>query len=246
MLYSETDECLINMTLKDASDMLHGKDNSLPGYFTREVLFQIPEIRYSGLTEKESENVARLIRELLYISKMENRYNEVSITFDLEKALNEKEDYVCTLGDETSVPFCSDPNTARLLRSTNRLVIVNLHNHPNNSGVFIKDAIAFAIRENIKLMAVVNHKGEVSYLLRNKCVDLTPCIASALEMFNGDEEGVYIIATDMLSLAERKEFKTRLFKEFAEHGVEYQPYISKADYEKLLEAELEEQYEDKQ
>ena len=133
-------------------------------------LGNIPYIRYPGFSKDNNLEALEAAREVLYKARTENKSNGTAMTYKLDRYRGEN-DYALVFGDETSVKFMSDPKTKEIVETTNDLAVINLHNHPKGSSFSFNDMGIFLMTGNIRLMTVLNNKGEISALFRCKQMD---------------------------------------------------------------------------
>lgn len=109
-------------------------------------------------------------------SRNNNSFGEVSITYNLE----DPDNYIVVRGSDSNVNFMSDLDVADLLAVSDALSIVSFHNHPNNSDVSLKDLTVFCTIPQVRLMSIVNARGQVSFFLKTEETDLTRLFVSSI------------------------------------------------------------------
>lgn len=147
-------------------------------WFSLSSISKVPRIEYPGFTEKECVEVQEQTKNVLRASRNENNYKEVAITYKKD-ANNDDKEYIKVLGDYTSVFIMKNEKVCELLNISNKneeLVVISIHNHPNDSGFSINDIFIFSENPSIKLMEIVNKNGDVSFLLRPKNIDLSKLV----------------------------------------------------------------------
>ena len=229
MLYSESEDKYLDMTMQDAYDKLRGINNSNPGFFSHEIFSKLPTLSFDFFSQEEDDNFNKMVKEVLIHSKLYNSYNEVQITYNTEKLLLSPDDYVPVYGDEKSVKFLSDENTKRLVDAADCLAIVTVHNHPDITDFSLKDMIIFSGIPKIKLMSVVNKNGEVSVLYRTRECGLLENMAKHFSFICGDETSFSVRAIELLSENEKKELKLKFVADLELFGAGYVPLIKRGD-----------------
>ena len=227
MLYSESENANIDVKLQDAYAHLHGTDNGNPYFFSYSIFSKLPKISLKSFSEEENDILNKLIREVLYHSKLHNHCKEVQITYDNSKILKDTTDYVAVYGNEKEVSFFTNKATRELVESAKGLVVVTLHNHTDITDLYLKDMIVFAGVPTIKMMAEVNTNGQVSVFGRTKECDLLPVFIKCYESVIGNEQSFSIEALDLLNAKERMAIKENFVKEAQKYGAKYFPLITK-------------------
>lgn len=209
------------------------------GWFSVSAVSNIPLISFPGMSQRECEEVLRQSQNVLRISRNENNYKEVAITYSLNNNdINSK--YCVVLGDSSAVYIMHDKDTKDLLErenSYNDLVVVSIHNHPNDGNFSLNDLFIFAKNPCIKLMEIVNRKGEVSFLYSSRYIDLgdivtknildvAPDFAERKKKYEDNNETVLRLS-DILTPVERKQIIKETLFDYQRRGVYYSEYISK-------------------
>lgn len=234
MLLTDNEDNYINMSMQDAYNKLNGKNNDLPGFFSYEIFSKLPTISFDFFTQNEDDNFNKLIKEVLIHSKLYNHYNEVQITYDINKILQDVGDYVPVYGTHNDVKFYSDPRTKEIIDNAEGLLVVSLHNHTDNTDFSLKDLLAFSGINKIKIMAVVNIEGEVSILYRTKECDLLPIIIKYFDEITNGEKQFNLESVELLTPTEKKYIKDNFYKEIEDYGCEYIPFIKKNDNRSII------------
>ena len=106
---------------------------------------------------------------LLNISRLKNNCNEVALTYRLDGDifLNASERISVVYGAENQVDIFSDEKTKKLFETAKELVIVSMHNHPNDTSYSFSDLLFFYRHDEIRLFIVVTNTGKVSSLSRD-------------------------------------------------------------------------------
>ena len=141
------------------------KEKQIPGWFSIAAIQKVPYINFPYFTKEENDEFHTQVKNVLRISRNENHYKEVAITYNKEEKGAEKI-YRKVLGDENSVLFIGDKETKKIIQKSNKekMIVVSIHNHPNDTGFSIQDMFVFSQNIGITLMAIVNTQGEISFL----------------------------------------------------------------------------------
>ncbi len=233
--YSRNNDFLLNAMLIDELDSIDGTSKK----FSCSVVRNVPFIRFPGMTLEENATIFRLSQEVLLKSIFDNHYNDVSIIYRMdlsrENKDSKKEDYQdrfsVVYGNECSGPIIDDEKLAMILASADNLVIVSFRNHTNASVFSLKDITIFSQYDNIRLMEMVNSKGEVSILYKPEKIDLKKVIDDKIvelipECKEKIKSGQFL--TDILSSEEKSKIVKASIQSFEEKGVEYSGYIDKS------------------
>lgn len=190
---------------------------------------KIPFVKFPDIPLEESNKLFDLERLLLSISKNENN-NEVAITYKLYKELNEtEEDRIAIVkGDEHEVDLGADSKTFHLLQS-DRLAVINMHNHPNCSNFSLYDISFFLRNDSIKLLILLSNKGELNYILKNKRYNRIENVALFVESFKKIcPNAVKGYSIDLEKLSEKDMIKaTNMWiKESQKYGIKYEHVLN--------------------
>lgn len=225
------------------------EEKKLPGFFTLQAVDAVPFIQFPGFSEKECREVQIQTQNVMRTSLILNKYGEVAITYSRGDNFKEKK-YCTVLGDYSSVPIMEDKATASLINFANKandVVIISIHNHPNNSLFSLNDLLIFSENSSIKLMEIVNGKGEVSYLFRPHAIDLHNSVAKMIvntvpdfverksNWLKTHTDGVFNFS-DLLQYKERQQIVKNTLIYFEKHDVLYSPYIDQIQADLLLES----------
>lgn len=216
-------------------------------WFSLSAISNVPYIEYPGFSKEECKEVQEQTKNVLRISRNENNYQEVAITYKKDSNVKEKE-YFKVLGDYSSVLIMDDEDTRNLLHLSNEkndLVVISIHNHPNNSRFSINDLLVFTENPSIKLMEIVNGKGEISFLLRPREIDLHNLISSNIIDFVPDfidrkftwklqNQNKSFKISDLINLDERKQIVKESLLELQQRGCIYCDYISNETISKVI------------
>lgn len=217
-----------------------------PNWFGINVISNVPYISFPGFSEKECKEVQEQARNVLKISRNENNYKEVAITYKRDNS-TEKKDYYKILGDYTSVPIMADERTSKLINFSNNnheLVVISIHNHPNNSRFSINDLLVFTENPSIKLMEIVNKNGEVSFLFRpyelnlhnivtRSITDNVPDFNDRKNLWKENNPDKYFKLSDLLNFKERTIIVSDVICELLERGVCYCRYVNQEQAKNL-------------
>ena len=217
--YGLDQENYLNSVVFDEIDKLNkAGDTTKPGFFTYQAIQNIPLIRYKGLSDKENKNAQQMAEEVLIRSKRDNNYNDVSIVYDYK----DPDNCAIVYGDEDSVKFMSDEKTRDLIHSTNPLMIMSFHNHPDDTNISFDDLAIFCIMNQIRVMSIINSKGELSYINRHRNIDLTTIFASCVNEVIKEERSL-----QNLTKEEKKLISNNLLEKLDDVGVVYHNWDSK-------------------
>lgn len=234
----------MNAVLLDGISRLAGEAEDYPGYFGFEVIQNVPYINYPGLTDEQNSFAQAMAKQVLIVSKRENQFKEVAITYNL----NNPDDYIVTKGSDNMVFYKDDKDVENLLNKSEPMMIVSLHNHPNNSEISFADLSIFCLSDQIKLMSIVNTRGEVSFLERTKNINLMPVMLSSLSKFAPDIRQRTIInpqkdVVELISPNECSQIRNNLLESIQKCGIIYHEQVSKGiDLDFKIEKPLEEEY----
>ena len=162
---------LLETILKGMEELENEK--KMPGWFSVASISNVPYIEYPGLTKKECLEVQEQTRNVLRYSRNINKYGEVAIVYEIGD--NSKEKYKIAFGNKSRIKIMDNQQIKSLVSNNNiknNLVTVCIHNHPNSSGFSVSDLFMFSQNQCIKIMAIVNKEGQVSFLMREKATDL--------------------------------------------------------------------------
>lgn len=214
-------EDYLNSVVFDEIDKLNkAGDTTKTGFFTYQAIQNIPLIKYKGLSDKENKKAKQIAEEVLIRSKRDNNYNEVSIVYDYK----DPDNYAIVYGDEDSVKFMSDEKTRDLIHSANPLMIMSFRNYPDDTNISFDDLAIFCIMNQIRVMSIINSKGELSYINRHRNIDLTTIFASCVnEVIKEKEERIL----QNLTKEEKKLISNNLLEKLDDVGVVYHNWDSK-------------------
>jgi hypothetical protein len=216
---------------------LQGKIND-NGWFSITAISNVPYIAYPNLTKEQCFEIQEQTKNVLRISRNENQFQEVAITYSLNDQSKDK--YKKILGNFDSIIINDDPNTQELFKKANEkkdLIIISIHNHPNDSPFSITDLLLFCENPSIKIMEIVNRQGEVSFLLRpipvrytivtDNILDVEPSYITKVKTFKVKyPESKIIKISDII---ENKKIRQNIFEEslieLQSKGVFYSKYV---------------------
>lgn len=215
------------------------EEKKLPGWFSLTSISNIPFISYPNFSEEECKEVQIQTKNVLRISRNENNYKEVSILY------NKNNIFECfkILGDFNKVDLTLSQDAFELIRNKNKnkdMVLISIHNHPNNSKFSLSDLIVFAENLSIKLMQIVNTKGEISFLLKPDNVNLKNIVISTIlnivpdykiRIENNNNE---LNLLNLLSSKEKEMIVSEIILQFCENNVIYFDYLDKKDINTYL------------
>ena len=205
-------------------------------YFSVTAISNIPLVHFPGFSEKECKRVQEMSKEVMRLSKNRNNYKEVCISY--RKDSENDEENIIVFGDYNKVPFMDNEQLRTLIEQMNKennVVIVSIHNHPNNSNFSINDLLVFSVNPSIKLMVIINKEGNISFLERNSNRDLNNIVSRTITEFVPDyNERVNKLKKESFSIADlipdvhtRKEIYKESIKGLQQNGVLYSGYIDK-------------------
>lgn len=216
----------VNNLIIDGINELNGEYNNSYKFFPFSVLLNISCIKYPDLSENQLSTLYSMEREVLITSKRENNYNEVSITYDMTKDKTDDSAFIKIKGTENSVNFFNNSDIISLFDKTDDLCIVNLHNHPNNSDFSIRDLLIFSNLDQLKIMEIINTKGEISFLYKPYKIDLSKIVLQSIVETKQNIEDIKDIF-DNITNEEHKQIVKKCLDIFQEKGVIYSPYLNK-------------------
>jgi len=136
---------------------------------TEEAINKVPRIEYKGIPETEYDNIQKIAKKVLEISKEENNSNEVAITYSLDsqKLITENREYIgISLGEEHGVDPLNSTISYHLITSTKNCIIIVMHNHPSLSDFSLLDIKFFLKYESVKMMIVITNLGSITYIVK--------------------------------------------------------------------------------
>lgn len=210
------------------------------GWFSLSAVSNVPFISFPGLTQKECCEVQEQIKNVLRISRNDNTYKKVAIIYSLNE-YNLSKRYKKVLGNASIVRIMDDEPTKALLREEDQkgnLVVISIHNHPNNSSFSLNDLYVFCKNSSIKLMCIVNREGEVSFLMRSgqadlskivtqNIVDFVPDFAEKKKEYEKENGSANVKIADIIEPDKRKEIIRESIMQFQNSGVFFSKYIGK-------------------
>ena len=136
---------------------------------TDEAINRIPYIKFPGFTEEQCLRIQQLEKMLLNIARLKNNSNEAVLTYRLDgdSFSNATERIAVAYGNEERVDVFSDEKTKRLFETSKELMIISIHNHPNDTFYSFNDLLFFYKHDEIRLFNVVTNTGNISSLSRN-------------------------------------------------------------------------------
>ncbi len=241
-LISRNTDSLMSELITNGLDRLEGVENSNPFFFDLSVISNIPKINLPELSDDEQDAILTLSKEVLLESKKNNRYKEVSITYRMDKKPEEAGAFVVAKGDSKSVKFLEDNATREMIENSGKNVIINFHNHPDGATFSIKDLFIFSFFQQIKMMEIINHKGQVSvlckpdtlghnltHIIEQEIKNICPDIRSRYEQLKEENEDAEIM--DVLTSKEKIAIVDNCIHEFESLGIIYLDYKGCDDLE---------------
>lgn len=214
----------------------------------------IPYIEYPELNDSQNHNIFTFARTVLRFSRNDNNFNEVAITFSLNDLpniselsdLEIKKKFAVVFGDEDSVKFMSDPNTANLMDKTSELAIVNMHNHRRGANFSFRDLSIFTMTDNIKIMIIIDNEGHTNSLYRCKNADSKELLHKALiecipDLQKRLTETPHTSIIDIIKKDEQRNLINSILNNFEDYGIIYTGWTERANSKKISEF-LQEKY----
>lgn len=209
------------------------------GWFSLSAISNIPLISFPGMSKRECEEVLVQAQNVLRISRNKNNYKEVAITYSVDDD-NIENKYKTVIGEISSVYIMQDEETKSLLEKENQndnLVVISIHNHPNDGNFSVNDLFIYEKNPCIRLMEIVNRKGEVSFLYKPKHVDLKNIVLKNIidvipdflqRKQNYEQNGKSLLSlSEILTLEERRQISKETIFDFQQHGVYFCQYVGK-------------------
>ena len=235
---------LLETILKGIEELENEK--KIPGWFSVASISNVPYIKYPGLTEKECLEIQEQTRNVLRYSRNINKYGEVAIVYEIGD--DSKEKYKIAFGNENRIKIMDNQQIKSLVSSNNiknNLVAVCIHNHPNSSGFSVSDLFMFSQNQCIKIMAIVNKEGQVSFLMREKATDLCNIVLNnivenvsyfigKLDTFKSKQ--IDFSLSDIIEKGTLKKIVDSSLNDFKILGILYKSYMD-ASYNKIVSTE---------
>ena len=142
---------------------------------TEEAIRNIPFVHYPEIKEEESYYIYKLEKLLLKLAKEENDSREAAFVYNmkaskkdlnLDKYNKQCMAYAFVKGSESEVDISGDRKANKLINSTKEVVLVSMHNHPNNTTFSLNDCAFFLRNRNIKIFIDIHQNGIVEYMAR--------------------------------------------------------------------------------
>jgi hypothetical protein len=191
---------------------------------------KVPYVKYPDVSPDECSKLHELEVLLLGLSQKENNSNEVAITYRLYKEPNETEDdrIAIVYGDEHEVDLGADTKTFHLLQSE-RLAIINMHNHPNCSNFSLYDISFFLRNDSVKLLILLSNKGELNYLSKSEDYSRMHNVALLLDVFrkvvpNSVQD--MVINLKRISTSDMLKATSTWIKEAQHYGIRYEHVLN--------------------
>lgn len=216
------------------------EEKSCTGWFPINAISNIPYIKYPFLSDEQNEEIYEQAKQVLILSRTRNQYKETSITYNIDETKDSTK-YVKVFGGYNTIHLMDDKEVNALITAqneNNNLVIVSLHNHSNNSGFSAMDILIFANNPNIKIMEILNTKGEVSILARPSELDLRheminilvlniPDIAVRMNQWKKENPNDIdkLSLVDITTVDERNNIATDCINTFTNLGIFYSNYV---------------------
>lgn len=225
---------LLETIIKGIEELENEKKN--PGWFSVSAISNVPYIQYPGLTEEECVEIQEQTKNVLRYSRNLNGYGEVAIAYDITD--NSPQKYKIAFGNENRIKIMDEFPIKDFICSnneSNRLVAVCIHNHPNSSGFSVSDLFLFSQNPCIKIMAIVNKEGQVSFLMREKAINLCNIVLNNIIEYVPDfankvmEHRTNCVDFSLSDIIEKKSLKRIVensLNDFEAIGVLYKSYLN--------------------
>ena len=199
---------------------------------------KVPYIPFSDLEPVTSENVQTLEKLLLEYAMLKNNSNECAIVYrmDSENFSSNLERISIVEGNIDTVHVGNNP----LIEDARDVVVVTMHNHPNNSPLSIVDLAFFMSTRCVKLLTAVGNNGTVEAIQKKNAFDLSsagPYFTSLLTSVGG-------ILEDKLRTLTREDIKAldpNIKNKITRDWIEYQAVNQSIEY-KYAEAKQNEKH----
>ncbi len=209
-------------------------------WFSLQAIYNVPYINFFNFTPEENIEIQEQVQNVLRISRNENNYHKVAIIYNKNNK-SEENKYFKVLGNCSSVFIMQDKDTANLLNTCNKnneLVVVSIHNHPNDSGFSLNDLLIFTENPSINLMLIVNTKGAVSFLQRpykinlnnlivQNIIDIVPDFGKRKETWIKNNPNRHFQLSDLIELEKRRQILKESIYELQQRGIYYSKYVDK-------------------
>ena len=191
---------------------------------------KVPYVNYPDLSSEECSKLHELEVLLLGLSQKENNNNEVAITYRLYKEPNETEEdrIAIVYGDEHEVDLGADTKTFHLLQSE-RLAVINMHNHPNCSNFSLYDVSFFLRNDSVKLLILLSNKGELNYLSKGEDYSRMHNVALFINAFKTvapDAVHDTVIDLEKISVSEMTKATNIWIKQAKQYGITYEHVLN--------------------
>ena len=104
-------------------------------------------------------------------------------------------------------------------------MIMSFHNHPNNAAISFDDLAIFCLTSKIRVMGVVNHRGELSYIERNDDTDLVHIFVMCVNAVIGANTKWNL---QSMSAETKNQITEALLSELQKIGIQYHDWDSQA------------------
>lgn len=212
------------------------KTKNLPGYFGRETISKVPYITIPTLTMEECKRIQEETKNVLRLSLNRYQYNEVSITYNRFDPVSP---VLVTPGSKTDIDLLSNPEVKQLIKvhnENNELVVISLHNHPNNSLFSINDFFVFTENPSIKVMSIVNTEGKVAFLIKpeyekmdgfvySHIIYVVPDFVTRFRTFQQNNPNHFVKLADILTVAERQKITKNIKEDLSLYNIIHTTYL---------------------
>lgn len=232
-------EELIEVALEESE-----KARKKPGYFDLSNVSNIPYVEFDNLTEEQCKEIQKQAKQVMYKSKFEYDYNEVAIVYNMNNVHANDCEYFVSSGTKSEVAILSNERINDFTKQKNpqnELVVIILHNHSDNSLFSINDVMIFLVNPSVKILSVVNKKGEIAFLSKSKIANYQKFVVSIIieesipDLRNRYNKRILEIRDtndslkfeDVATFDERKTIIKKLYDFCDEMGIVHTPFLSK-------------------
>lgn len=154
----------------DSENLGQAKKRNAKVWITEVAIKKVPFIEYKGLTARQNENIQKLAKRVLRLSKEQNDSNEVAITCDMADE-NMMDNFGVAFGDEISVSVNSDTLSFHILMTAREATVIVLHNHPSTKTFSVNDLRYLFMYASIRMLVVVSNQGTIHYIRKEDTFD---------------------------------------------------------------------------
>lgn len=226
---------IIDAILEDIKQ--NEKEKKQPGYFPFEIISKIPYVEIPGLNNKECIRLQSEAKNVLKLARNVYNFAEVAIVYNIKDS---KTPSIVQSGTNSKIDILKNEAINKVISENNRnnnVVVICLHNHPNDTLFSLNDLYLFTKHTSILLMEVINTKGEVAFIKKNSYINLDnfaynhiTAVANdfnerCTEFVNKNGKENFQLGK-ILKLDERKQIIKNIYDDFALLGISYSGYIN--------------------